>query len=102
VKLNKKAAFTSYSPGWSDCAAAMVQTNAPMMSTDKIQPTLDTGIGNCGHWSGEFKESIPHWRKRRASRGGPIFPSVFNSAAAHTTAPAIPRRTLLAKNAGLT
>jgi len=33
---------------------------------------------------------------------GPVFPSVFNSAAAHTTAPAIPRRTLLAKNAGST
>src|ERR1700730_2997881 len=74
VKLNKKAAFTSYSPGWSDCAAAMVQTNAPTMSADRIQPTLDNGIGNCGHWSGEFKESIPHWRKRRASRGGPYIP----------------------------
>jgi hypothetical protein len=81
----------------------MVQTNAPMMSADRIQPALDTGIGNCGHWSGEFKESIPHWRKRRASRGGPYIPERYpNSAAAHTTTPAIPRRTLLAKNADLT
>jgi len=101
VKLNKKAAFTSYSPGWSDCAAAMAQTNAPTISADRIQPTLDTAIGNCGHWSGEFKEAIPHWRKRRASRGGPI-PERIQFAAAHTTAADTPRRTLLAKNAGLT
>jgi hypothetical protein len=79
----------------------MAQTNAPTISAHRIQPTLDNGIGNCGHWSDEFKESIPLGVSDALHEAGPI-PERIQFAAAHTTAPNTRRRTLLAKNADLT